>query len=185
MVRVLSSAFSAALQATPINPLLLVELDFPSNPLRLTTWSRNLIFSGVTFLGDGTILALSAVPESTDPGSRGVTLSLAATPANKATVTTDAFHGRRALVWLGLLDSAGDLIGAHAMFGGTLEAARLVADKRLGVVLSLALEDSSRAVLAPPARRYDDAEQQREFPGDTGFRYVPSLTDFNLRAARV
>ena len=182
MARALTAAMAAEIVTAGTRPFLLVALDFPSAALRLTTREGDVSFNGQVFLGDGVPLDVSAIEETTDAGPAGIAVSLAATAALRATVTTDFFQGRRAAVWLGFIDDAGAVVPAPApIVGGFMEGADFDDDPARPSI-GLRIENRLRDMTIARERRWSNEDQQVEFPGDTGLRYVEAIQDFALRA---
>jgi hypothetical protein len=182
VTRPLTPAQEAAVAAPVLHLAVLVELEFDAAPLRLWGGLGDFRWGNRVFTGAGDLLGVSSVPETMAVGAGGVTLSLSGVPAELIdhALAVD-YQGRPARVWLALLDAAGALLGDPVQ----VLAARMdvlswqegAADATLSLAVENMLIDGERAVV----RRYTDADQQAEYPGDKGFEYVPSLQTAEIR----
>lgn len=185
MVRALTAAMAAEIIKPGVRPFLLVELDFAGGPLRLTTRSRDLSFNGQVYGGDGVLLAVSNVEETTEINPAGLTLTLAATAAVRAIMTTAFFQGRRARLWLGFVDAADGVISAPIpLAGGTMDAVDYDDDPAAPVV-RLDIVTRLRDLTIARERRWSSEDQKAVFPGDTGLRYVEAIQDYEIRSGEL
>ena len=182
MARAMSAAMAAEIVKPSTRPFLLVELDFPSAPLRLTSRARDISFNGDLYLGNGVLIGVSEIEETGDADPGGITIALAATAGLKSTITTEFFQGRRATVWLGFLDAAGAVVASPiAVVGGIMDGADYIDDPAAPLVrmtVATRLRDLSMA----RERRWTSEDQKAVFPGDTGLRYVEAIQDFEIRS---
>lgn len=177
-MRPMDGAVSAASVAPVIHPIVLIELDFLPDPLWLWTGLGDFAWDNKTFTGAGTLLGVGAIEETTETAAVGVALSLSGMPQYLIDrLGTVNWQGRRGRIWFGALTEAGALVGEPVqVLGGRMDvlAYQEGADD---VTFSLTVENRLADLQRARVRRYTDRDQQDEYPGDTGFRYVAALQD--------
>lgn len=182
-------AMSAAMAAEIVKPyprsLLLVELDFPTAPLRLTNRRGDVTFNGDLYLGNGELIEVSQIEETTEVSPAGLTITLAATAGLRNTIATEFYQGRGAQIWLGFIDDTGAVIAAPiAVAGGIMDDADYVGDPE-EPTLRLAIATRLRDMSIARERRWSSEDQKATFPGDTGLRYVEAIQDFEIRSGEL
>ena len=96
MVRAMTAAMAAEIAKPDPLSFLLVDLDFPSAPMRLTNRSKDVTFNGNLYAGDGVLLEVSEIEETTEVSPAGITITLAATAGLRNIIANEYFQGRRA-----------------------------------------------------------------------------------------
>ena len=185
MVRAMTAAMAAELAKPKPRSFLLVELDFPTAPLRLTNRRFDVTFNGDLYLGNGELVEVSEIEETTEVSPAGLTITLAATATLRNIVATEFFQGRRARLWLGFMDAAGAVIAAPIpLAGGAMDSADYVDDQE-EPTLRLAIVTALRDLTIARERRWSSEDQKAVFPGDTGLRYVEAIQDFEIRSGEL
>ena len=185
MVRAMSAAMAAEIAKPNPRPFLLADLDFPSAPLRLTSHFRDVSFNGDLYLGNGELLEVSEIGETTEVSPAGITITLAATAGLRNTIATEFYLGRRARVWLGFHDDAGAVVAAPVpLVGGIMDGADY-ADDADEPTLRLAIATRLRDLSIARERRWSSEDQKAVFPGDKGLRYVEAIQDFEIRTGEL
>lgn len=184
MARDLTAAQSAAVAAPTIYAAMLVELEFSPDPVRLWSGIGEFAWGNRTFTGAGTLLGISAVEETAEIRAAGTTISLSAIPADvMAGIQDVSWQGSPARIWLALFDAAGDLIGdPRQVFAGRMDT--LSWTEGATATIALTLESRLVDLDRPRVRRYTDADQQAEYPGDLGLQYVATLVEKEIAWGR-
>ena len=163
-------------------PVVLVELDFASGPFRAWTGLGQINWAGKVFEGVGSIGAVGEVEETVE--LRAVRLTLALSPVPQEVVdialAERSFRLRPARLWGALLDAEGAFVAdPFPLWAGLMDTMEVTdgAEPRVALTCESRLVDLERAEV----RRYTDADQQAEYPGDRFFEYVPALQEAEIR----
>lgn len=182
MARALTAAFEAATKADLVKPVLLVELMI-STPVRLWTGIGDIVWSGATWTGAGSLLGVGQVQETTELRAAGMDISLSAIPSEMLSLAlAEKYQGKAARVYLGAFDTntGGLLTDPYMLFGGRIDTLSVV-DGAEEATISVSLENRLIDLERGRERRYQDADHQAEYPGDRFFEYVPSLQDIEVK----
>ncbi len=120
-MRSLNSAAVAALEAASGEErVFLIALDFSGGMLYFSTGSRDLDWSGLTWVAVGGALAIGPVEESDDLKGAGVDLVLSGVNQTIAsTLLSQQYRGRSMQVWQALLDPvSGQVVDTIELFNG-------------------------------------------------------------------
>ncbi|MBB5691906.1 hypothetical protein GXW77_16480 [Roseomonas alkaliterrae] len=177
------SPHAASSATSPVAaPVVLVELDFASGPFRAWTGLGQLNWAGKVFEGVGSIGAVGEVEETVE--LRAVRLTLALSPVPQEVVdialAERSFRLRPARLWGALLDAEGAFVAdPFPLWAGLMDTMEVTdgAEPRVALTCESRLVDLERAEV----RRYTDADQQAEYPGDRLFEYVPALQEAEIR----
>lgn len=178
MSRDVTAAFSTALGASVVAPILLFEGVFSTGTVRLWTGHGDLTWDSKLWVGGGTLLGIAPVEETTDVVASGSSVSLSGVPSDLVQIAIEeARQGLPGRIWLGLLNDAGEVIVDPARaFTGRLDVPQITADgssTRITITYESRLIDLNR----PRELRYTDQSQQSLYPGDLGFEYVAGLQE--------
>lgn len=174
---------AAASAASPeAAPVILCELDFASGPFRVWSGIGPLSWAGMTFDGVGTLGAVSEIEETAELRAVRVTLVLSPVPQDVVDIALaeQGYRLRPARLWGALLDAHGALAAEpFPLWAGLMDTMEVVdgAEPRVSLACESRLVDLERAEV----RRYTDADQQAEFPGDRFFEFVPALQEAEIR----
>lgn len=195
---VLTTANQAAADAPQNVPLTLVYLDVAGDPawawsghgdLTMTVANDPLLAGGATFLGVGDIGSIGQITHAADGSIQNMQISLGRVdmttgePAAFANNVASWSH-RRAVVWraFGRTDASGGVLIDPPF---RLMTARMV---HVGIINgrepSLAVKLASKAATdgqRASGWKMADAHQQRFWPGDTAFAFIPLLMQLELR----
>ena len=177
------SPHAASSATSPVAaPVVLVELDFASGPFRAWTGLGQLNWAGKVFEGVGSIGAVGEVEETVE--LRAVRLTLALSPVPQEVVdialAERSFRLRPARLWGALLDAEGAFVAdPFPLWAGLMDTMEVTdgAEPRVALTCESRLVDLERAEV----RRYTDADQHAEYPGDRFFEYVPALQEAEIR----
>lgn len=172
----ISAAIDSAVTAPVIRPVLLAEFDFSDGVSRVWSGVGTLSWGGHSWLGMGHLGSVEGVEETTELKAVGVKFRLSGIPSDlMSSVTTTVVQGRRAKLWLALMSENWTLIDQPVMvLAGKMDTVD-VTDGGSELSFELAVENSLRDLQRPRARRYTDADQQAEFPGDKGMQFCVEL----------
>lgn len=134
----------------------------------------------VNFIGVGNLGGIAPVTETTDLQANGVQLSLSGVPLDVlAESLSQCRQGMPVTLWLGFLDSSGNVIASPAVaFVGRMDTVS-VDEGAETATITVTAESRVIDLQRPRIRRYTDDDQQRTNPGDLGFQYVPMVQDWN------
>lgn len=178
MTRNLSSSIRTAIAAEQVTRTVAIELDFPSGISRLNASPTDIVFGGNTYLGVGMLGTVSVTEESAELRAYGLTIELAGIPRDFFVLSLlQGYQGRRGTVWEVPLSPTTYAVIASpvVIFRGRMDTMDILMGERATVRVSLEnrLTDWDR----PRISRYTDEDQQSQFPGDTGLRYVSAMAE--------
>lgn len=191
MSRTIIPAADTALSAQHVPCLMLVELDFPAGFLRLNNSAQNMDWDGDTYYAAGSLLAVSAVQESTDGEAHGISLqlspvSMAPIPGSPSEVNivqlarAQNYQGRAARLWLAPLDpdTYVPVVDPVLAFEGRMNNMGFQVGEE--AMFALACESRFADWNRPRVRRYNDADQRLRFPSDRGLEYMEQNVEKQL-----
>ena len=198
MTRPISTGFGSVLQGDVVRPIILVEMLFDSGAVRLWNGLTDLVYSGNTYTGAGTLLSVSTVEDTADISARGITISLSGISSSIMSLALDEkYQNRTANVYFGiyttsdyLKSEAGDYIVDFNLINFDVSASDrnefipvftgLMDQMTIsysGDTLNIGLTVESRMIdlERPRVWRYTSEDQKRVYPNDKGFDYVNDL----------
>lgn len=177
MSRTLTGAVDAALAAENVALVAFVELDFASGFVRVTTAGYDMVWNSLTWKGLGDLASIEAIGESVDFFAHGVAMQLSGIPpAMVTTARTEHYQGRAARIWLAPLGANYNVLAdPYLAWVGRMDVMNI----QMGQTASIGLTTETRFADwdRPRTRLYTDADQQAEFAGDTGMRYLEQLVE--------
>jgi hypothetical protein len=181
MPRDLSADMVTATTAKVVYPIALVSLAFPSATLRMWTGYGVLSWDGHTWVGAGDLGEMSEIEEAVEVAAKGVTLRITGIPSDLAAASlTENYQGRAAVIYLGALNSGGQLYAdPYPVLSGRMD----VIEKQDGgktASLTLTIENRLIDLNRNRERRLTDEDQKRDYPSDRGFEFVNSLQSKQL-----
>ena len=181
MSRTLTTAVDTALASGRLPAILMVEMDFPSAFLRLNNSSVSFDWNGSTWLGVGRMGSIDAIKEGADLQSRGLAFRISGIdPATIAVALGTHYQGRSCKVWLAPLTAAHAIVADPVLiFWGRMDTM----DIDLGQTATITVNAESRLADwdRPRVRRYNQEDQQIDYPSDLGFEFVPQMVEKELR----
>lgn len=180
MSRDITAAADAAFAAENVPLLVLAQLDFDSGTTRVTNNAFDVQWNGYTWLGAGNLGSAEAVQEGADLQAYGLVLRLSGIPEGQLAIALDEqYQGRGATIWAAPLDANHRIIDEPVIvFKGRMDTMPI----SMGATGSIELNLESRLVdwERPRVRRYNDADQQQEYPGDFGLQFVEQMVEKEL-----
>lgn len=181
MSRSMSADFLAAITSRSIRPAFFVEINFASGPEYLWTGNGTISWNGHSWLGTGSLMAISPIEEGADINARGISFSFSGIdPTILSGVLLEFQVGLPAIVYLGLFDSSSSLIADPIIsWSGKTDQPTIEMD---GQTASININCENRLVEMNVAvdKRYTNEQQQRDYPGDRGLEFVNSITEVML-----
>lgn len=179
-MRTSTETAAAALENTNVPYLVLVELDFVEGFVRLTNAGYAFTWNGHTWTGAGNLGTISPIEEGQDLQMYGCTLTLSGISSDYvAKCFGVGYSGRSATIWLAPLDSNYNILeDPIIVFKGKMDTMpiQLGEQSAIQVTIESKLVDWERARV----RRYNNEDQQAEYPGDLGFEFVPQMVEKTL-----
>lgn len=179
-MRTMQTVAADALQNNNVPYLVLVELDFVEGFVRLTNAGYAFQWNGQTWTGAGNLGTISAIEEGQDLQMYGCTLTLSGISSDYiAKCFGVGYSGRAATIWLAPLDSNYNILADPVViFKGRMDTMpiQLGENSAIQVTIESKLIDWER----PRVRRYNNADQQAEFPGDRGFEFAEQMVEKRL-----
>jgi len=180
MSRTLTAAVDTALQADHVAIVAFVEMNFGSGFVRVCSAGYSIDWDGYTWTGLGNLAAIEAIGESADFFAHGVAFKLSGIPAAMVTIArTEHYQGRPVKVWIApLTANHAVLADPYLAWIGRMDVMTIQVGKTATISLSseTRFADWDRA----RTRLYSDADQQSEYSGDTGFRWLEQLAEKTL-----
>lgn len=177
MSRDLTTAVKDASVASKNGPIWFVFMDFETGPLYMWTGIGPVSWNGHTWQGVGHLGNVTGLSEATDSQSTGPTFSLNGAPASVVSlVFGDNYNGRTVKAWIGMRDTNTDAITAdpYPVFVGRMDMLEIARDDGQTCDIAVHAESKNYAPNQADDRRWNDGDQQIDFPGDTGFAYLAS-----------
>lgn len=175
--RDLTALMQAELRAGVVRPLIFVEAEFRSGPVRMWTGYGEISWDGKTWSGaadsEGKLIgSISPLPETSRLEAQGIILTLSGIPNDMIDLAiNETRQGKPARIWLGFLDASFSVINTpYRMFRGRMDVPTVeegAATSIITITCENLLVDGKR----PRERRYTDEDQQSRFPGDRFFEY--------------
>lgn len=176
--RGLTALMQSELRAAVVRPIIFVEAEFLSGPVRLWSGFGEITWDGKTWTGasDSTgrmIAGISAFPETMGLEAQGIVISLSGIPTDLVDMAiNETRQGKPVRVWLGFLDANFAVIDApFRVFRGRMDVPT-VEEGATVATISISCENLLIDGKRPRERRYTDEDQQSRFPGDRFFEYV-------------
>jgi len=182
MARTLTAAFITELTAATMRPVVFVEAFFDvANPVRIWSGIGTRVWNGFEWTGVGDLLGISRISETADIRASGISISLSGIPSSFiALVLINARRGKAVTVYLGFLDSSGNVIANPATsFLGKMDVPAISEGPETSTV-SIQVESDLISLDRAVGRRYTDEDQQHEFNGDFGFEFVEAVLELKL-----
>ena len=93
---------------------------------------------------------------------------------------SDNFQGRAAKIWFGCVDSSMNIIANPLLiFSGEMDTCK-IDDNGQNSTITITAENSLVDLENPRERRFTDADQQLQFPGDLGLQYVGAIQNIDI-----
>lgn len=183
MARDLDAATATAVQGETLAPIVLVELEFDSETMRLWSGIGDLAWNGNTFTGTGTLGKVSAIEETSEIRAVGVQLELSGVPAEVLEIANDEdWQGRPVRIYFAVLERRSFVGEPLQLFGGLMDQMTLVEGSTASV--QLACESNQIDLQRTRTKRWTAESQRADYPGDKGCDMVAALQEVAINWGR-
>ncbi|HKF95107.1 MAG TPA: hypothetical protein VKB96_11025 [Gammaproteobacteria bacterium] len=184
MAHDLDPALQAAIDAPSVRPFLAIHIDLP-DPVRVFTGQGTMLVGGQTFIGGAGFGSIDTISEGTDGSAVAVRVALYKIPAELAAdVEAQATKGALMEVFLGALTADfRTVVGFKLVWKGRLDTYE-INDGGESLSVTITGESRMRDQRRPAIKRYTNEYQQRKYPGDKFFEYVPQMAEIPILWAR-
>jgi hypothetical protein len=186
MARDLDSSLATALGAGVVVPIFLAMLTFRSATRHVWSGVGELVVDAQTYTGVGSLASIGGISEGISVQADGTTVTLSGleamigeSPDFLSECLGDIRSQAPAKLWFGLLDGA-TLIEKYMIFSGVIDKPSINVDPG-AISITLALESKLLDLGRASARRYTSADQNLDFPDDSGFDWQEILNDISLQ----
>jgi len=178
MSRTLTAAVKTALQADNIIEVTFVRLDFGSGVILLHTALGNLVFDSETYIGIGDLGSIDPIEENDEVTPSGIVMNLSVVPSEYISIAlSEDYQGRDCKIFTGLFDEEYSMIvDPFLVFQGRMDYMEINLGKENGSI-ALHVENHLADWSRPRVRRYNNRDQQAEYPSDRGFEYVEQMIE--------
>jgi hypothetical protein len=164
-----------------------VQLQFKTETLYLWSGLYSTTWNGNVYFGAGPLLSISGISENSTVEAKNVTISVSGIPSDIIGLALgEVQRGLPASVYFGLFEADGVTLIANPVLAyvGKMDQPTITdaGDAcTIGINVENALVDMNRSVW----RRYTDADQQMDHPGDLGCSFVPSIEEIQIYFGRL
>jgi len=177
MSRELPTNLQANLDDNVVYPFFAIEMFFDGNTLRTWTGMGDLVYDGNTWIGSGSLLAVSTVEETNEISVRGVTLNLSGIPSELISLALSTpYQGRVCNVYLGMLDKVLDTYDLTPIFSGYMDKMD-ISEAAETCSIEMAVENKLIDLERARVSRFTSGYQKSLYPNDLGLDFVESLQD--------
>lgn len=162
-----------------------VRLDFTTTQY-LCTAPYSIDWDGHSWIGLGNITTIEPIQESVSLEATGLKIGLSGVPSDQVSLALqENIQGKKVTVWFGVFDltTYSVLDTPYQEFTG-LANVPIIEDNMSDPLsqspssqISLMVEGRLTDMFRPAIRRYTDADQQRIYPGDKFFEFMPQMTE--------
>jgi len=176
-MRTTTAAVNAALQGSNVPYLVFVELDFTDGVIRLCNTGYPFEWDGKTWIGSGNLGTISEIEEGKDLQMYGCVLTLTGLDSEvMASALGSGYSGRAATIWLAPLDEDFQVISDPVIiFKGKMDTMPIKLGKHAAIQLTI--ESKLVSWERPYNRRYNNEDQQSEYPNDKGLEFVAQMVE--------
>jgi hypothetical protein len=178
MTRFASTANQSEAANSAIRLFIACDLDFISGHVRAHDGLGTINFGGFDYLGVGSFGGIEIAEESISVIAKPVTISLSGVdPALVATAVTEAYQGRSATIYLGMINAQTNALidTPETLWEGRMDVMTVSLGPETG---SIKLNCEHRLRREPRIARYTDADQQIAHPGDNFFNLIGKIPGF-------
>lgn len=179
MTRGLTTATKDAFLDDRIRLLILFKAEFDSGDTLLWNGIGDLDWSGDTYSGSGDLGRISEIVETTQLRAAGITCELSGVPSALNSIALTEFpRGRPLTIRVGAFDLSTRAIIADPfpVFVGRMDVLSIRKGPEESTI-TISAENELVVLERASERRYTTADQAIDYPGDTFFKFVPTLND--------
>lgn len=177
----ISPAIAAASVAGHVRAVLFVEFQFASGTQRYCTASYTMSWLGQEWVGLGSLADVEEIRETDQLVATGVRFTLSGIPsAIVAMALGEDIQGRRCRAWYAFLDENYQVIDMPPLeFEGRVDVPAIIDGGSSGQIV-ITVESRLADFARPNVRRYNDADQQAQHPGDRFFEFMPQMVEMEI-----
>lgn len=182
-MRALTTDLANAMASGQILPFFMATLQFKTSVQRVWTGLGNLTIDGQTFAGIGTMGEIGNITETTSLEAQGTYVKLSGIdPVWLGESMTDILPGLQALLWLGCMDTSGNVLGTpYQIFSGIIDQPTVDVDTDT-ISITLNLESKVVDFQRSSQRKFTSADQRAMTNAhDSLFDYVEQMNDVALK----
>ena len=181
MSRGITSALNTVFTSQSIRPFVAVDLAFSGANVRVWTGLGNITFASTTFVGTGEVLGISPITENGTVQANGMVVSFNGLDLSLVSAAlTENYQGRSAIIYLGALNADYTVVAdPYVFFKGRMDKMS-ISDNGESAQIKVSLESRLIDLNRNRVRRFTDVDQQTEFAGDLGFKFVESLQEKSI-----
>lgn len=155
-----------------------VQLDFTSGTQRYTTLPYTVTWNGNDWTGLGNLVEISEIREAEALVATGVKITLSGIPASFVSLAlSESIQSKDCTIWFAALGTDGTVQDTPPIeFKGSVDNPEIAIDAP-NCTITINVESVLADFARPKVRRYNDADQQAEYPGDRFFEFVPQMTE--------
>jgi len=176
-MRSITAPFQTAIEADVIRWLWFVKLEFDSGTVGWSNAYRQITYDGFTYLAAGPLGSIGTVEEA--PGVKSSSVAITVSGVTETVISlllSEPYINRPASIYAAVTDEdwSFDSTLCKLMFRGTMDNINGVMGQNPAFTITLKsrLGDWERQ----RSFKYSDADQQRIYPGDLGFNFIPQLS---------
>jgi len=180
-MRTLDAAIQTAAQAANVRRIYFARIEFDGGTVAWHSGYGDIALDAVLYRGLGMIGNISTVNEQ--PGVKSQSLSIEVCglkPEVVSLIQQEPYINRKAYIHCTFLDDQDRpfVASPFLLFKGSVDDINATIGKKASVSITLKsrLSDWQRQRVL----RYTDADQQKLFPGDKGFEFIPQLSQRKL-----
>jgi len=161
-----------------IYPAMMVEFMLDSGTSRMWTGIGTKTINGNHWYGVGDLASISAIEETLELKAAGISISLSGVSAEWLSVAlSEPYQGRTVNIYYCLFDEDWNpKIAPYALWSGELDVFSINEGENTSTI-TVTAESILIDLENPRVRRYTDADQQSEYPGDKGLEFVTAIQD--------
>ena len=175
------SSLNSEFEAILWKPVILFTGNFTGGNIYMSNHNRSLTYDGNVYEGVGDFLGFSSVAETSDLEAKGVQISLSGIPSDLLSAAlSEVTRGTRCSLYLGALDSSGDLIvnvdppSPIKFYSGFVDVPVIDISAEASII-TLKTENQLIILDKERIRRYTAEDKHIEFPNDKGLDYVTEV----------
>lgn len=180
MARDISPALITASEESVVEPLILVKLEYDSGTIRIHSGVGPVTFQSELYVGVGQYGAISGITEDTELSANFLDLQLSGIDPTLLSIQfNEQFQGNPATIFQVLKNvDTKAIIGGFIIFKGLMDNSTI----SIGKTGTISLRVNNRMARWSKAneRRYNNADQQDEFPGDLCFEFIESQLELQI-----
>lgn len=177
-MRSLSAGMQTALDAAHVQTLLFVQADFSSGTQRYCTAGASITWDSQTWLGTGGLVNIDPIREASGVEAVGLRLTMSGVPSALISLALgETIQGRALTIWAAVLDASNAVVSSPVqVFAGRMDT-MTIEESGDTATITVTVESEMVGLMSAAVRRYTDADQQKAYPGDKVFQYVPQMVE--------